>query len=94
MRDFRDAKAMAKTLREALSAKPIAVTISESQELVARVLGFRDWNVLAAKIQSTEMTTTSAQANTPISGEANFFPSHAGHGPVPAHDFANFRCAR
>ena len=40
MRDFRDAKAMAKTLREALSAKSVALTTSESQELVARILAF------------------------------------------------------
>jgi hypothetical protein len=35
MRDFRDAKAMAKTLREALHAKSVVFTNSESQELVA-----------------------------------------------------------
>lgn len=70
MRDFRDAKAMAKTLREALGAKSVAVTTSESQELVARILGFRDWNVLAARIQSTDMPTTSVQVNTPISTDA------------------------
>ncbi|MBO9111933.1 MULTISPECIES: LON peptidase substrate-binding domain-containing protein [Rhizobium/Agrobacterium group] len=70
MRDFRDAKAMAKTLREALSAKSLALSTSESQELVARILGFRDWNVLAARIQSTEIPATSAQANTRISADA------------------------
>lgn len=63
MRDFRDAKAMAKTLREALNAKSVALTNSESQELVARILGFRDWNVLAARIQASEISATSAQAN-------------------------------
>src|ERR1700722_3144518 len=52
MRDFRDAKAMAQTLREALNAKSVSVTHSESLELVARILGFHDWNVLAARIQS------------------------------------------
>jgi hypothetical protein len=53
MRDFRDAKAMAKTLREALHAKSVTLTNSESHELVARILGYRDWNVLAARIQAT-----------------------------------------
>jgi ATP-dependent Lon protease len=72
MRDFRDAKAMAKTLREALTAKSLALTTSESQELVARILGFRDWNVLAARIQSTEIPATSTQAGTSISAEAKF----------------------
>ncbi|WP_226951523.1 glyoxalase superfamily protein [Rhizobium terrae] len=43
MRDFRDAKAMAKTLREALHAKSFTLTNSESQELIARILGYRDW---------------------------------------------------
>ena len=69
MRDFRDAKAMAKTLREALNAKSLALTTSESQELVARILGFRAWNVLAARIQSTEMPASSVQAYAPISAE-------------------------
>jgi len=69
MRDFRDAKAMAKTLREALNAKSLALTTSESQELVARILGFRDWNVLAARIQSNDTPTTSVQANSPTSTE-------------------------
>src|ERR1700733_4036315 len=52
MRDFRDAKAMAQTLREALNTKSVSLTHSESLELVAKILGFHDWNVLAAKIQS------------------------------------------
>jgi ATP-dependent Lon protease len=50
MRDFRDAKAMAQTLREALKIKSISLTHSESLELVAKTLGFHDWNVLAAVI--------------------------------------------
>ena len=40
MRDFRDAKAMAQTLREALKAKSVSVTHSESLELVARTFRF------------------------------------------------------
>jgi Domain of unknown function (DUF3471)/Glyoxalase superfamily protein len=52
MRDFRDAKAMAQILREAFTAKGVSLTHSESLELVARTLGFHDWNELAAKIQS------------------------------------------
>jgi hypothetical protein len=51
MRDFRDAKAMAQTLRDVLQPKT-ALTRSESLELIARIFGFQDWNVLAAKIQS------------------------------------------
>jgi hypothetical protein len=51
MRDFRDAKAMAQTLRDALKPR-ISLTQSESLELIAKTLGFQDWNVLAARIQS------------------------------------------
>jgi ATP-dependent Lon protease len=54
MRDFRDAKAMAQTLREAIKAKSISLTRSESLELVAKILGFHDWNVLSARIQSED----------------------------------------
>jgi Glyoxalase superfamily protein len=42
MRDFRDANAMAQTLREALKTKSVSLTHSESSELVARILGFHD----------------------------------------------------
>ena len=52
MRDFRDAKTMAQTLREALNAKSVTLTNSESLELIARLFGLHDWNVLAARIQS------------------------------------------
>src|SRR5215470_1622455 len=54
MRDFRDAKAMAQRLRDALTAKSVSLTHSESLELVARVLGFHDWNVLSARLQSEQ----------------------------------------
>lgn len=53
MRDFRDAKAMAQTLREALNAKSVSLTHSESLELIARIFGYRDWNALAARIASS-----------------------------------------
>jgi ATP-dependent Lon protease len=52
MRDFRDAKAMAQTLREALSAKTLAVSHSQSLELVSKMLGAADWNTLSALIQA------------------------------------------
>ena len=52
MRDFRDAKAMARTLREALAAKDVKISNSEALELVARMLGERDWNTLAAALEA------------------------------------------
>ena len=57
MRDFRDAKAMAQTLREALNAKSVSLTHSESLELIAKILGCRDWNALAARIASSSATS-------------------------------------
>lgn len=50
MRDFRDAKAMAQSLRQALSARNITVTHSDSLELIAQSFGFDNWNILSAKI--------------------------------------------
>jgi ATP-dependent Lon protease len=71
MRDFRDAKAMAQTLREALKAKSVPLTHSESLELVAKVLGFHDWNVLSARIQSEQQApVTEAATVPPISADA------------------------
>jgi uncharacterized protein len=63
MRDFRDAKAMAQTLREALNTKSVSLTHSESLELVATILGFHDWNVLSARIQ-TEVKPTANPGST------------------------------
>jgi small subunit ribosomal protein S1 len=53
MRDFRDAKAMARTLREALAARETTISNSEALELTARMLGERDWNTLAAAIDAS-----------------------------------------
>ncbi|RXH16570.1 hypothetical protein EAS56_06145 [Bradyrhizobium guangzhouense] len=51
MRDFRDAKAMAQTLRGSLSAKSINIAHSESLELVSKMFGIADWNTLSALIK-------------------------------------------
>jgi len=83
MRDFRDAKAMAQTLREAIHAKSVSFTHSESQELIAKILGFRDWNVLAAKIQASQPTATSVRATTSI-------PAGAGIPIFPMRDLVLF----
>src|SRR6185312_1852831 len=48
MRDFRDAKAMARTLRDTLATKVVAISHSESLELVSRRLGVADWNTWSA----------------------------------------------
>ncbi|MFC0241384.1 glyoxalase superfamily protein [Rhodopseudomonas telluris] len=67
MRDFRDAKVMAQTLREALNARSYPITHSESLELVAKTLGFPDWNVLSAKIQSAAPSSRSGSEDPPKS---------------------------
>jgi hypothetical protein len=52
MRDFREAKAMAQTLRAALAAMGFKVTVSQSLELIAESFGVADWNTLAAAIRT------------------------------------------
>jgi Glyoxalase superfamily protein len=52
MRDFRDAKVMARTLRAALAAKGLKITIGQSLELIAEAFGVADWNTLAAAIHA------------------------------------------
>jgi sulfite reductase alpha subunit-like flavoprotein len=51
MRDFRDAKVMARTLRSALAAKGLKITVSQSLELIAELFGVDGWNTLAAAIR-------------------------------------------
>jgi hypothetical protein len=52
MRDFRDAKAMARTLRKALAAKDLKISNSDSLELIAQAFGLRDWNTLSAMLSA------------------------------------------
>jgi uncharacterized glyoxalase superfamily protein PhnB len=54
MRNFRHAKAMAKSLREGLSEKGVGLTHSECLELIAKEFGFADWNALSAAIDAGE----------------------------------------
>jgi catechol 2,3-dioxygenase-like lactoylglutathione lyase family enzyme len=51
---IRDPKAMAKRLRTALAERDIALSHSETLEIVARQLGARDWNVLAASLGAAD----------------------------------------
>jgi predicted enzyme related to lactoylglutathione lyase len=50
MRDFRDAKLMAQALRKAIKDDGLELSHSRCLEIVARELGYDDWNILAAKI--------------------------------------------
>lgn len=75
MRDFRDAKAMAQTLREALKTKSVSLTHSESLELIAKSFGLPDWNVLAAKIQTSQPALhASVAASMPIAAGIPILP--------------------
>jgi Glyoxalase superfamily protein/Clp amino terminal domain, pathogenicity island component len=56
MRDFRDAKDMARALRDALKAKAIEITHAEALELIAKAFGVADWNTLAAAIRQEAST--------------------------------------
>ncbi|MGF9562292.1 glyoxalase superfamily protein [Neorhizobium sp. BT27B] len=51
MRDLRDAKAMAKTLRETLGSRDVSITHSEALEIVARQFGLAHWNILSAQLE-------------------------------------------
>ncbi|MGE3066047.1 MAG: glyoxalase superfamily protein [Hyphomicrobiaceae bacterium] len=51
MRDYRDAKIMAKALREGLAGRNVSLTHSEALEIVAQQFGLKSWNVLAAKLE-------------------------------------------
>lgn len=62
MRDHRDAKAMAKAMREALAAKELTISHSEALEIVARQFGFSNWNILSSKIDATEAPVAFEQA--------------------------------
>ena len=53
MRDFRDAKTMAHTLRAALATNlGFKITNSRSLELIAEMFGVADWNTLSAAIRA------------------------------------------
>lgn len=52
MRSFRDAKTMAKSLREELSARLIDIPHALALELVAKQFGLADWNTLSARLDT------------------------------------------
>ena len=77
MRDFRDAKAMARALCDALKAKTVEITHSECLELIAKAFGYESWNILAAKVEAARSGapdaavvstggTIAAEANSPL----------------------------
>jgi hypothetical protein len=55
MRDYRDSKAMAKAIREALAERDVTITHSEALEIIARQFGLASWNIMSAKIDKNEV---------------------------------------
>ncbi|WLB55606.1 LON peptidase substrate-binding domain-containing protein [Bradyrhizobium sp. 521_C7_N1_3] len=82
MRDFRDAKAMAQTLRESLTTKAVTISHSESLELVSRMLGVADWNTLSALLH--------AERRDPIAPAARLKATTALYPAIPLRDLVPF----
>jgi hypothetical protein len=72
MRDFRDAKAMAHALCDGLTAKAVEITHSECLELLAKAFGCESWNVLSAKIGTTQSPEPDPRAHDPVPKKALF----------------------
>lgn len=58
MRDYRDSKAMAKAMREALAERDVTITHSEALEIVSRQFGLENWNILSARIDENTAART------------------------------------
>jgi ATP-dependent Lon protease len=67
MRDYRDAKAMARRLRGALAERGAHFAHTDCLELIARSFGLKDWHVLSAMIAAAE---PQAAPGAPWSGPA------------------------
>ncbi|MDN2579149.1 glyoxalase superfamily protein [Aquibium sp. ELW1220] len=69
MRTYLDAKAMAKSLREAMRETGVDLTHSAALELVARQFGLPNWNVLSAKIGAAGTTDGEGAGDAPFAFE-------------------------
>lgn len=72
MRDYRDAKAMATTLRQLLRDRQVDLSHGECLEIVARQFGLRNWNVLADRLGPGRPVVSSG-----LSLPAGWWPSGA-----------------
>ncbi len=95
MRDFRDAKAMAQTLRDSLTTKAVTISHSECLELVSRMLGAADWNTLSALLQADRRPEATLPPARPVARErieAARYPAVPvrGYVPLPASFFPLF----
>jgi|SRR5215471_6006865 len=78
MRDFRDAKVMAHALRDALRARSVETTHSESLELIAKAFGFDNWNVLSAKIEAARPRLPPADTASPADAQTTAYCTFCG----------------
>jgi ClpX C4-type zinc finger/Glyoxalase superfamily protein len=78
MRDFRDAKAMALGLRDALKGRAIETTHSDCLELIAKAFGYDNWNILSAKIEAARPGAAEEPAPSPAGAREPATPDPAG----------------
>ena len=78
MRDFRDAKAMAHSLRDALKVKAMEISHSESLELIAKTFGYENWNILSAKIDAAQPLSGSTAGHPAPAPQAVLYCSFCG----------------
>jgi Glyoxalase superfamily protein/Clp amino terminal domain, pathogenicity island component len=100
MRDFRDAKAMAHTVRSTLATQGHNITNSQSLELIAKAFGAADWNTLSAAIRAEPKasregalpllpTANNNTANLPLSRElASTLPRALEYAKRRRHQYA------
>ena len=62
MRTYRDAKAMAKAMREALAENKLDISHSQALEIVARQFGLATWNIRSAKIGDGDTASAASDA--------------------------------
>ncbi len=62
MRTYRDAKAMAKAMREALAETGVDIPHSRALEIVARQFGLASWNILSAQLSGGDAEIRFEQA--------------------------------
>ena len=93
MRDFRNAKAMAQTLRAALATKGVKITIGQSLELIAEIFGLADWNTLAAAIRA-EKSISREKVSLPLPAVGSSFPPLSSALAVTLHRAFGFASQR
>jgi ATP-dependent Lon protease len=90
MRDFRDVKTMAQTLRDQLQTKTINISHGESLELVSRMFGVADWNTMSALLQADRRNGQAPPARMQATG---LQAGMASYPAVPLRDLVPFPTA-